>query len=566
MKSTKSLFYILLVLISVLYVSCDDKLTETNVNPLGVDPETVNPNLLVATIISGTAKPYLSESYNGDVAGAMQYVQKSGWSSGLNKFNWVGERSWGGWFANLRNTDHLYKRAEEEGMEFQMGLALVMRAFNFAYIADTWGDAPFTDALKGITGEQEYLFPKFDSQEAIYKGIIDDLKEANSLLSKPKGAYNRIDPDADLIYHGDPAKWRKFANTLMLRYYMRFSEKYPQYAKSGIEEILSSNNPIFESEDDDATMGFVGTYDGDSWPANTTFDASESNFNRLQLCAGFRDVMMGHNDPRIGVWFNKVRVQIKVSDMYSPVADTTVDNIRYIHPDSLVARNLALYDKDTWVANVEAGKTLVDTGQYVGMPLGAFVGEGYTWNLNPEPRQGGFNVHNSALADMYKEAKGDYLKARLISYAEACFILAEAAEKGWNVGSQQEWYEKGVKASFNTWGIGDKADTYLTEPGVAYDGTLYQILEQKWIANWTIAHEAWNDWKRTGLPDFTFGPNTKRDEMPLRFMYGNAEKNRNNTNYLEAIGRLEQTPYVATEGNDSPWSKPWLLQGTGKPY
>ena len=44
---------------------------------------------------------------------------------------------------------------------------------------------------------------------------------------------------------------------------------------------------------------------------------------------------------------------------------------------------------------------------------------------------------------MYKEATGDLLKQRLISYAEVCFIIAEAAQKGWSVGSQQEWYEKG---------------------------------------------------------------------------------------------------------------------------
>ena len=91
-------------------------------------------------------------------------------------------------YGNLRNAKHLYERAEEEGMEFQQGLAMVIRAFNFGIIADTWGDAPYTAALNAPNGEQEDLFPVFDSQETIYKGIIEELKTASTLLSKSVGS------------------------------------------------------------------------------------------------------------------------------------------------------------------------------------------------------------------------------------------------------------------------------------------------------------------------------------------------------------------------------------------
>ena len=62
-------------------------------------------------------------------------------------------------------------------------------------------------------------------------------------LEYPLGA------NADLIYGGNPAKWRKLANSLMLRYYMRVSTKLPAYAKAGIEEIVSNaaQYPIFTS-------------------------------------------------------------------------------------------------------------------------------------------------------------------------------------------------------------------------------------------------------------------------------------------------------------------------------
>ncbi len=569
MKLMKILYKLILVLAVVAFVSCEKQLTELNVNPKGVDPETVNPNLLVATVITNTAQPYLQMGYDGDVAGVMQYVQKSGWGSGLNKFDWTGERGWGGIYGNLRNLNHLINRSVDEGMEFQQGMGIVLRAFSFAYVADSWGDAPYTAALNGAEGEQEDLFPVFDGQQTIYEGIIQELKTANTLLSKSVGDYKGIDPSVDLIYGGDPMMWRKMANSLMLRYYMHVSAKLPAYAQAGIEEIIGNSNlyPIFESGDDDATMEFVGSYSGDAWPNAVAFDASESGFNRVQLCAGFRDALIELNDPRLGVWFNPAVIPVKVSMAQSPNADIIVDGIRYIHPDSMAIRDWVVYDEATWPADISAGKVLVDTNNYPGMPIASSTGDGSGWNLNPNVIQGGPNVHNSQLDDMYKEGSGDMLLARIISYAEVCFILAEAAQKGWSAGgSQQAWYEKGIEASFNTWDVAVDFADYITGAGVAYDGSLEQIMGQKWIANWTVAHEAWVDWRRTGFPNLTLGPIATRDAMPMRFLYGNDEKNRNNTNYLNAIEGLEETGFTAQDGKDSSWSKFWLVQGTGNPY
>jgi len=560
MKLMKSIYKVLLILVVTVFASCNGDLTELNVNPNGVDPDVVNPNLMVATILTKTADPYLSASYNGGPAGVMQYVQKSGWGSELNKYDWAGSKSWSGSYGNLRDAKHLYERSMEEGMEFQQGIAIVMRAFNFGYIADSWGDAPYTAALNAPNGEQEDLFPVFDSQETIYKGIIAELKEANTLLSKSLGEYDKIDPGADILYDGSPAQWRKFANSLMLRYYMRLSDKLSDYAKSGIEEIINNPGqyPIFMSNEDDATMGYIGSSDADSWPANTTFDANGSNFTRIQLCAGFRDVLVELNDPRISVWFNKVEVPIKVSDAVAE--DEVIDGVRYLNPDYMVANDYVVYNRETWVDDVESGKILVDTMMYSGIPIASMAGGGSTWNLNPNPIQGGPNVHSSALADMYQNAEGEMLLARLVSYAEVCFILAEAAQKGWSVGSQQEWYEKGIMASLETWGVGDEYDTYVAEAGVAYDGSLVQIMNQKWIANWTVAHESWCDWRRTGYPMLTVGLKGEREAMPLRYKYDSSEQSRNADNYDAAVSKLVETEHTAQDGKDSAWSKFWLLQ------
>src|SRR5690554_2796743 len=562
----KSIYKIILLFLGITVFSCHDQLTEFNINPNGVDPDIVNPNLMVPTVIVSTAKPYLEMSYDGDVAGVMQYVQKSGWGGGLNNYDWRVQRNWDSWYSNLRNAKHLYERAEEEDMVFHQGISTVMRVFNYGYIADSWGDAPYTTALNALGGEQEDFFPVFDTQETIYRGIIEELKTANTIFSQPAGEYSGVSASADVLYGGDPEGWRRFTNSLMLRYYMRVSEKLPDFARAGIEEIVSNPQqyPIFTSITHDATMSFLGSSNDDSWPANTAYDPSESNFDRIQLAAGLRDVLVEYEDPRLSVWFNPVRIPIKVSSQYG--SDEIVDGVRYIHPNHMEANNMVVYNPETWIADTENDLIIIDTMEYVGIPVAYTLGDASNFNLNPVPIQKKPNVHVSALSDIYKEPAGNLLRARLISYAEVCFILAEAAQKGWNVGSQQEWYENAVKASFDTWGVGDTYETYITTPGVAYDGSLEQLMEQKWIANWTVAHEAWADWRRTGLPDFSVGTKGLRPAMPLRYQYGGNEISRNNQNYREAIDRYEQTQFTAQDGNDSSWSKFWLLQGTGVPY
>jgi hypothetical protein len=40
----------------------------------------------------------------------------------------------------------------------------------------------------------------------------------------------------------------------------------------------------------------------------------------------------------------------------------------------------------------------------------------------------------------------------------------------------------------------------------------------------------------------------------------------NKTNAEGAVSKLEVTSYSQADGGNSPWSKQWLVQGTGKPW
>ena len=144
--------------------------------------------------------------------------------------------------------------------------------------------------------------------------------------------------------------------------------------------------------------------------------------------------------------------------------------------------------------------------------------------------------------------------------------MAEAALKGWAVGDAKAHYEAGVKASFDTWGVTGGYAAYVAGKDVAYNGTQKQIIEQKWISSWTAAAEAWFDYRRTGLPELFTGPASIRTVLPVRYYYMLDERNLNKANAEAALVKLETTKYSEADGKNSPWSKPWVLQGTGKPW
>ena len=564
MKMLKILSKSALALAIVVASSCSDRLSETNVNPNGIDPATANPNLMMPEVMNSAARAYLELGY-GDVAGVAQHIQHDGWFGGVNHYEW-GPQDWSGWYNMLRNNEFMYKRSVALNYKFHQGVALTMRSFIFGVITDLWGDAPYTSAVKGDQSN-ELLKPGYDSQEVIYKGIIADLKAASELFgTKDATGYTT---GYDLFYAGNPTSWQKFANTLLLRYYMRVSEKMPAEAKAGIEAIYSSGIYI-KTQAEDATMAYIGATSGNAWPGAVAFDQEQSNFRRKKPAQAFVNSLVATGDPRLKVWLAPVYVRW--------VADETLttDVDKFIRKDGVIQQGVSYLTDLVLLAEVKKGskytrhynpklyKGTLDTGEYVGVPAGLIQPD--TYNNNPTPGQTVQNQHVSQLAEVYRGSSGGLLKARLASSAEASFILAEAALKGWSVGTAQANYNAGVKNSLETWGVGSQYDAFIAKQGVAFNNTLAQVMEQKWLANWTMATEAWFDYRRTGLPALKAGPASPEPVVAVRFNYGDNEVNFNRTNADAAINKLEVTKHSGLRGKNSQWSKPWVLQGTNKPW
>ncbi|MDT7828806.1 SusD/RagB family nutrient-binding outer membrane lipoprotein [Pricia sp. S334] len=536
----------------ILLVSCHG-LEELNENPNKIGSDNVDPNLLLANVIAEAAKSTVNLGF-GDIAGVMQHTQKDGWSGGHNAYDWRNDsHSWNGYYSLLLDNRTLIAKAEEENLEFHIGVGLVMKSYLFGLVTDLWGDAPYSDALRGSEGAEFFDAP-FDDQMDIYTGIFADLGRANTLLSKGQNAYSGIQASQDILYAGDASKWRKFANSLAVRFYMRLSAKEPSLAEEGLRRILSNPQqfPLILDVSDDANVAYVGTSPDNAWPTNTEFDDDpQGSYFRIKMAATLVDALQSLNDPRLGVWANPVETPI-VLDPNAAGGDEIIDGERHVS-QKLVDDHLDVvgvpvdFDKD-----------------YVGLPTQITLGPAF--NLKKEFNQGSYNPHVSQLNDIYKDASGPLLQSRLSSAAEVHFIWAEAALKGWASGGAESHYNQGIKQSFEAWGVGGEYDDYISGEA-AYGGTLEDIIEQKWIASWSSAAQSWFDYRRTGLPDLQTGPTAKRAALPLRFYYHIDEIDNNSANAESAIEKLQPTSFKGEDSsNNSAWSKMWLLQGTNQPY
>ncbi len=130
------------------------------------------------------------------------------------------------------------------------GVALVMRSWVFSLLTDMFGAIPYSEAIMGTSPEPIYK-PTYDSQEEVYAGLLEDLKQANEKLTVGGPSIA-----GDVLYAGNIVKWKKFANSLRLRLANRQASKKPEASKAVFAEILGNPQlyPIFESNADHAQL------------------------------------------------------------------------------------------------------------------------------------------------------------------------------------------------------------------------------------------------------------------------------------------------------------------------
>lgn len=152
---------------------------------------------------------------------------------------------------NIQGMQLLYNdmdAAQQEYYKPYMLCAKIVKFYAFQRSTDLYDDIPYSEAGGAF---QENFFPKYDSQEEIYKSILTELGEVATELGNYKFAYSEdedVFKSADILNHGSLDKWIRFANSLRLRMAMRIVNVEPALSKSIITELVNNNKMVTESD------------------------------------------------------------------------------------------------------------------------------------------------------------------------------------------------------------------------------------------------------------------------------------------------------------------------------
>jgi len=290
MKTNK--FYIFLFIGLLLLSSCDNGFEEMNQDPN--NPTSVPAELMIPGIATSAMNNMYTTFVGGDMGVAWaQQISKVQYNDEERFYprNSVIDAFWNNMYEDVISDAHqMYVLAEAEGNNDLMGVALILKAYGFSVVTDCFGMIPYSEAL---LAEEGNTAPAYDSQEAVYTGIIELLTQANSLL----GTGNGIGATSDVIYNGDVMKWKKFANSLKFRSLMRISAKTS--VGSDLQTLYNANS-MFTSNDEEAKL----VYQSAQPNANPIYESIVyGTRGEWKACSTLVDLMEGKNDSRIGVFF-----------------------------------------------------------------------------------------------------------------------------------------------------------------------------------------------------------------------------------------------------------------------
>jgi hypothetical protein len=481
---------ILIPFIALVCFSCEDYKTLTK-DPNR--PTEVHPSLLLTNIEVST----FSEVSIGAAYACRYLVFTDGYSTSQT-YGW--QRAGFGGYSTLLQVYKMMEEATKNNLENYIALGKFFRAYHLTQMTLTFGDIPYSEALRGDDG---IFKPKYDTQEDVYIGILQELTEANEILDESKGSI-----EGDIIYDGNILKWKKLINSFKLRVLMSLSAKEGNTklnVVSRFREIYENPDiyPVFTSLSDQGQLVFIDR-DGNRYPIfHDKFSTTATYMERT-----FVNLLKARRDPRL---FRYAYPEKRAVEVAQPGYMTSFSSYGGLDAGAYVSDNL---------------ERLTENGE--GSPL--------------NPRYHSDPVNEPSIA---------------VGFPELQFNIAEAAVRGWITADATEYYYKGIRASMEFFGIAsDKINTYLNGLLVIYDETkaLEQINTQKYLSYFmNSGWEPFYNQRRTGIPVFVVGPSTQNGgQVPKRWMYPQDELDNNFDNLKEAVDRQ-------FDGNDNINGVMWLL-------
>ncbi len=490
----KKIVYILIAL-TFLVSACDNGFDELNVDPTKPNQVDAKFKLPVAQLnISGgryenwranliycsTMMQHFSSLttyWSGD-----KYLWNKGYASSLIDSN-VGSA--------VKDLQDIMVQLEAEKKPAEMkAIVRILRVFVFHRLTDLYGDIPYFEAGRAVINPNPgeafiygSLTPKYDPQKDIYADMLKELDEAVKDLGT--GGTSQFG-DADIMFKGDLGKWKRFANSMMLRLGFRLIKVAPEESKKWVTKAI--NGGVMTSNEDIAYIQHTNGPEGINKNGNGEVFTTDKN---MRMSKTFIDFLQ--DDPRLPI---------------------------------LAQRK-------------EDGNT--DPANLKGLPNGL--------NPKMFKEQTGLDNSNSYAEPNRNIITGEDAPMFFQSYAEVEFMLAEAAVR-WGLagGDPKPHYEKGVEAAMKMLALyGDAAiisddaiAAYLEAKPFDPAKALEQINTQYWAATFLNEYEAYANWRRVEYPVLVptnYPGNETGGTIPRRLTYSTSEQSNNAANYEEAIKR-----------------------------
>lgn len=483
----KKLFNICLVLSFIFTISCKKHLAELNLDPN--NPQQTHPQFLLTKIewtafqeFGGTGPLYANKMLvQSDGENLEQYYK---W----NRSNFDG-------FNNLRIVTKMDEEATKLNLKAYNALAKFFRAYYFYQMTLTFGDIPYSQALKA---ENSAIFtPAYDTQKEVFKGILAELSEANDILKAMDQGEKIL---GDIILDGSVRDWQKAVNALRLKILLSLSKRVAETDLAVLTQFSNIyTNELLFAKDESAKLVFLDQQ-GNRYP-----EFNSSSFGSgMYMDMTFVERLKEREDPRLFLFCTQTRL------------------------------------------GKEAGKAISDFSSYEGGDPAAPYAE-----TNDKAVLGNVSKVNERY---HKTAINEPMI--LIGYAEQQLILAEAAVRGWISADAKTLYESGVKANFKFYEssvallpseysklapyVNEAAGlVYLTKPlnnfdnAVSTEQKIELITTQKYLQ--TYFQNGWTAFfshLRTGYPTFRRQAGV---DVPFRWIYPQTEYDNNTANVSKAI-------------------------------
>lgn len=488
MKSLSKYMWLAFLAVGLFLSSCKKhEYYQTNPN----NPSTGTPALLLTNILTSTfnVSP-LSSSYSDRHLTFFERV-----NTNVN-YGWA--QAGFGSYDLLRQVKDMDEKAQASGEQNYRGLAKFFRAVYFLQLTETFGDVPYSEAMKAL---ENVPAPKYDLQKDVFKGILTELDEANSLLDPAKGFMS-----GDIIYGSvastQVVKWKKLVNAFTLRVLVHLSKKESDAdlnIKARFQNIIANpaKYPLMTSNADNGQITYNTSATNNAYPTFQSLSLQTS----VAMEKGFVDILKSLNDPRL-------------FQMAEPVSG---------QPSNVIS-------------------------SYAGVNAG----------LSVSAQQSASGAASKVKSRYWNSAVNEPMI--FLGYAEQEFLIAEAIARNWisGAGTAQQHYSNGIVASMQFYGIsGAPVTAYLAQSSVMFDpaNAISHIITQKYIALFmNSGWEAFFEQRRTGVPVFNVGPGTLNSGLvPKRWLYPQNEFSLNAENVKAAVQRQYG-------GTDNINGMMWILQ------